>query len=123
MSVNWVAEINRIKALAQQLIGSFQNALNAPYSINVNSARLPNPARLETAMRNRTVGDHGELTAAFQQTFGALPAPSDVHPEERNLIDVDDTLAIDQRMTLKAGDAAADKVLDAALWGGVNSIL
>jgi hypothetical protein len=65
-------------------------------------------------MRNRQVNDHGQLVSAFQQAFGTLPAAADVHPEERNLIDVDDALAIDQLMTLKMGDAAADQVLQAA---------
>ena len=65
-------------------------------------------------MRNRQVNDHAQLVVAFQQAFGALPAPADVHPAERNLIDVDDALAIDQLMTLKAGDASADHVLQAA---------
>jgi hypothetical protein len=51
---------------------------------------------------------------SFQQTYGALPAPADAHPEERNLIDADDALAIDQLMTLKMADAAADEVLQAA---------
>lgn len=109
-----ISEINRARALAQQLIGTFRGLLNSLYSIGVNSAQLPNPSRLEDLMRNRQVGDHGQLVAAYQQTFGTLPPPADVHLEERNLIDVDDALAIDQLMTLKMGDAAADQVLQAA---------
>jgi len=109
-----ISEINRARGLAQQLIGAFRGALNALYSISVNSAQLPNPARLEGLMRNRQVNDHGQLVSAFQQAFGTLPAAVDVHPQERNLIDVDDALAIDQLMTLKMGDAAADQVLQAA---------
>lgn len=109
-----LSEINRARALAQQLIGTFRGLLNSLYSIGVNSAQLPNPSRLEDLMRNRQVGDHGQLVAAYQQTFGTLPPPADVHLEERNLIDVDDALAIDQLMTLKMGDAAADQVLQAA---------
>ena len=109
-----ISEINRARALAQQLIGTFRGLLNSLYSIGVNSAELPNPSRLEDLMRNRQVGDHGQLVAAYQQTFGTLPPPADVHLEERNLIDVDDALAIDQLMTLKMGDAAADQVLEAA---------
>lgn len=109
-----ISEINRARALAQQLIGTFRGLLNSHYSIGVNSAQLPNPSRLEDLMRNRQVGDHGQLVAAYQQTFGTLPPPADVHLEERNLIDVDDALAIDQLMTLKMGDAAADQVLQAA---------
>ncbi len=109
-----ISEINRARGLAQQLIGAFRGPLNGLYSIGVNSAQLPNPARLESVMRNRQVNDHGQLVSAFQQAFGTLPAAVDVHPEERNLIDVDDALAIDQLMTLKMGDAAADQVLRAA---------
>jgi len=109
-----ISEINRARALAQQLIGTFRGVLNNLYSIGVNSAQLPNPTRLESVMRNRQVNDQGQLATAFRQTFGALPAPMDVHPEERNLIDVDDALAIDQLMTLKMGDASADQALQAA---------
>lgn len=109
-----ISEINRARALAQQLIGTFRGLLNNLYSIGVNSAQLPNPTQLESIMRNRQVNDQGQLASAFRQTFGALPAPVDVHPEERNLIDVDDALAIDQLMTLKMGDASADQVLQAA---------
>ena len=65
-------------------------------------------------MRNRQVGDHMQLVSEFQRTFGTLPTPAEVHPEERNLIDVDDALAIDQLMTLKMGDASADNTLRAA---------
>ncbi len=109
-----ISEINRVRSLAQQLIDAFRGPLNNLYSISVNSAQLPNPVRLESVMRNRQVHDHGQLVPAFQQAFGVLPAAADVHPEERDLIDIDDALAVDQLMTLKMGDAAADRVLQAA---------
>jgi hypothetical protein len=109
-----LSEIDRARGLAQQLISTFRGPLNGHYAIGVNSAQLPNPMRLESVMRNGQVGDHAALLASFQQAFGALPAPTDVHPQERDLIDVDDALAIDQLMTLKMGDAAADRVLRAA---------
>ena len=109
-----VSEINRARMLAQQLIGTFRGLLNSLYAVGVNSGQLPNSVRLEGVMRNRQVNDHPQLVAAFQEAFGALPAPAEAHPEERNLIDVDDALAIDQLMSLKAGDAAADLVLQAA---------
>jgi len=109
-----ISEINRAKGLAQQLIATFRGLLDSLYSIGVNSAQLPNPSRLESVIRNRQANDQGRLATAFHQTFGPLPAPADVHPEERNLIDVDDALAIDHLMTLKMGDASADRVLQAA---------
>ena len=50
-----ISEINRAKALAQQLIATFRGLLNNLYSIGVNSAQLPNSAQLESAMRNHQV--------------------------------------------------------------------
>ena len=109
-----VVEINRARALATHLIANFRGLLNNINALNVNSAQLPNPMGLETIMRNRQVNDHAALVTAFQQTFGALPVAADVHPQERNLIDIDDALAVDQLMTLKLADASADQTLQAA---------
>lgn len=107
-------EIAKAKALASQLIGLFRSPLNGLYATNVNSAQLPNPAALEGVMRNRQAGDQGALVSAYGRVFGALPPVGDVHPEERNLIDADDAMAVDQLMTLKMADAGADQILAAA---------
>jgi hypothetical protein len=113
--VVWPAQaINQAKALAQHLIATFRGVLNGLYGTGVNSAQLANPAALEIVMRNKQVADQGALAGAYSSTFGALPAVGDAHPEERNLIDADDAMAIDQLMTLKMADASADQVLQAA---------
>ena len=109
-----VAEINRIRALVQQLIALFSGALNSLYGINVSSAQLPNPRQLETIMRNKNPGDLAALRTAFVQTYGAVPAVADAHPQERDLTDVDDAMAIDHLMMLKMADAGADQALAAA---------
>lgn len=109
-----LAEIDRIRALVQQLIGLFSGALNGLYGINVNSAQLPNPRQLETIMRNKNPGDLGALRSAFTATYGAVPAVGEAHPQERDLIDVDDAMAIDHLMILKIGDAGADQTIRAA---------
>ena len=109
-----IGEINRIRGLAQQLISQFRGRMNALYFTGVHSAQLPNPASLEAIVRNRQVNDHAGLVLAFTRTYGALPAATDAHPEERNLVDVDDAMAINQLMTLKQADAGADQTLLAA---------
>jgi hypothetical protein len=113
--VIWPVEaIQAARSLAQELIASFRALMNGLYSVRVDSAQLPNPAALEAVMRNRQVNDQNAVAGAYGRTFGALPPPAAVHPEERNLIDVDDAMAIDQLMTLKMADAGADRVLLAA---------
>ncbi|MBK7926017.1 MAG: hypothetical protein IPJ98_00570 [Bryobacterales bacterium] len=113
--VVWPIEaIQGARSLAQRLIATFRALMNGLYSVGVNSAQLPNPTALEAVMRNRQVNDQSALADAYARTFGALPAPADVHPEERNLIDLDDSMAIDQLMTLKMAEAGADRALQAA---------
>lgn len=109
-----VDAINQAKSLALQLIGLFRGVLDGLYGVGVNSAQLPNPARLEGLMRNKQFGDHATLVAVYGSVFGALPPASDAHPQERALMDADDAMAIDQLMTLKMADAGADQVLNAA---------
>ena len=109
-----LSEINRARSLAVRLIATFRDLLDDLYGIGVDSAQLSNGRRLEAVMRNRQVGDHAQLAAEFRRAFGALPTLTEVHHEERNLIDVDDALAIDQLMTLKMGDASAQRTLGAA---------
>ena len=109
-----LAEINRIRALVQQLIALFSGALNNLYGINVSSAQLPNPRQLETIMRNKNAGDLAGLRTAFVQTYGAVPAAGEAHPQERDLTDVDDAMAIDHLMMLKMADAGADQTVVAA---------
>jgi len=109
-----LGEIDRIRGLAQQLISQFRGRMNALYFLGVNSAQLPNPASLESIVRNRQVNDHAALVSAYTRTYGVLPAANDAHPEERNLVDVDDAMAINQLMTLKQADAGADQTLRAA---------
>jgi hypothetical protein len=109
-----VSEINRIRGLVQQLIAQFTNLLESLYKINVDSAQLPNPRQLEAIMRNKSTGDLPVLRSAFTATFGAVPTPGDAHPEESDLMDVDDAMAIDHLMMLKMADAGADRTIIAA---------
>lgn len=107
-------EIARARALAVQLIAVFRGPLHGLYSLNVNSATLPRSVGLEGIIRNHNTSDHAHLVTSFEKTFGPLPAPKDIHPEERNLVDMDDAMAIDQLMMLKISDATADRTIEAA---------
>ena len=84
-----------------QLIGIFRGSLNNLYGW-VSVARTATPCGLENDHAQRLDGSLGTV-AAFQRTFGPLPAAGDVHQQEWNMIDVDDELAIDKLMTLKIG--------------------
>lgn len=106
--------IARAQALASSMIAQFRGLLASIFNIRVNSAQLPNPTALESVMRNRSASDLGQLGQAYVQTYRPVPAPTDAHPMERDLIDMDDAVAMAQLKTLKAADAIADQTIAAA---------
>lgn len=109
-----VAEINRIRTLILQWIALLQGPLGALYDTQVHSAQLPNPRQLEAVMRNRSAGDFAALRAAFERTYGSLPAANEAHAQERNLVDIDDAMAVGHLMALKRADAGGDRTMVAA---------
>jgi len=106
--------INQARALASSMITQYRGLLTALLRVNVASAQLPNPVVLETVIRSRSTADFGQLTTAFARTYGAIPQPTDAHPMERDLADVDDAAALANLKTLKGSDAMVDQMMDAA---------
>ena len=106
--------INRARALVSSMIAQYRGLLTALMRVNVSSAQLPNPVPLESIMRNRGTGDFAQLTNAFGQTYRAIPQPTDAHPIERDLADIDDAMALANLKTLKASDAMVDQMMAAA---------
>jgi hypothetical protein len=82
------------------------------HTVPVNSASLPIPAGLEAIMRNRQTNDFQALTQSYYQAIGALPRADEADPLARNMMDIDDGLALNTLKTLKATDRAGDLILD-----------
>ena len=93
------------------LIGRFRNSLQMLNAVSVRSAALPVPASLETIARNRQTNDLPALTDTYYRTFGPVPAATDADRLTRDLMDVDDALALGTLKTLKASDQSGDLIL------------
>ena len=106
--------INQALAMVNQLIAQFRGLVAAIDNVNVRSATLPNPSSLETIMRNRSVGDFAQFDQAFRTTFRPLPPPTDIHPGDRQRVDMSDALAMDTLKTLKASDQVVQQTLQAS---------
>src|SRR5215467_5731864 len=106
--------INQALAMVNQLIGQFRGLVAAIDNVNVRSATLPNPSSLETIMRNRSVGDFAQFDQAFRTTFQPLPPATDIHPGDRQRVDMSDALAMDTLKTLKASDQVGQQTLQAS---------
>ena len=104
--------IDRARAVVNRLITQFRGSIDAIYTTPVASATLPVPANLEGIIRNRQIGDFGVLGQSYYDTFGALPSVDQADPTVRNMIDIDDGLALHSLKTLKATDQVGDHTLD-----------
>ena len=106
--------INRARALVSSMIAQYRGLLTALMRVNVSSAQLANPAALESIMRSRGTGDFAQRPTPYIQTYRPIPLPTDAHPIERDLADIDDAMALANLKTLKASDAVVDQMMAAA---------
>ena len=106
--------INQARGLVSLMIAQYRGLLTSLLQVNVSSAQLPNPVALEIIIRDRNTADFPQLTNAFGQTYRAIPQPTDAHPMERDLADIDDAMALANLKTLKASDAMVDQMMAAA---------
>jgi hypothetical protein len=104
--------IDRARATVNRLIAQFRGAIDAIYTTPVGSATLPVPATLEGIIRNRQTGDFGALGQSYYATFGTLPAVDQADATVRNMIDIDDGLALHSLKALKATDQVGNLILN-----------
>jgi len=109
-----VSLIERAKGVVAQIIKQFRGLIESIYNIGVSSARLPDPVALEALMRNRQTSDMAALAEAYVATYGGAPDARDADPIDRDLMDMDDAMALNTLKTLKAADRSADLILQAA---------
>jgi hypothetical protein len=106
--------INQARMMVNQLIAQFRGLVAAINNVNVRSATLPNPSALEVIMRNGSVADFAQFDQAFRTTFQPLPAAPDIHPGDRQRVDMSDALAMDTLKALKASDQVVQQTLQAS---------
>jgi hypothetical protein len=104
--------IDQARNTIASLIGQFRAVMRSIYRASVSSATLPDPAALEAIMRNRQTNDFPNLTQSYYRTLGTLPTADEADGQSRNMIDIDDALALNTLKTLKATDQAGDLILE-----------
>ncbi len=109
-----LSAINLAKIQAQSIIARFRGAIQSIMAINPHTATLPNPAALESVIRNRATGDLNTVPQAYVNTFRPVPQAGAIAPRDRDMTDMDDALAKDNLMILKVADQAQDLEMQAA---------
>jgi hypothetical protein len=109
-----VTLINQTRAEVSQVRSQFTSLAGQIQSIPTNSASLANPKQLEALLRSRQAGNLGQISASYTQVYQALPQANQATPTQRNLMDVEDALALGALKTATASDQASQQMLNVA---------
>jgi hypothetical protein len=105
--------IDNARALIGQVQGIY-NSIRGIWSVIVHSATLANPRQLESIILSRDPGQIGSVGASFSSVYTPLPAVTEAHPAQRDLIDSSDAVSQAAMKRSIAIDAIADQELAAA---------
>lgn len=109
-----VTVINQTRNEVLQVRAQFSSLAGQIQSIPNNSATLANPKQLEALLRSRQAGSLNQISASYIQIYRSLPQPNQATPAQRNLMDVDDALALGALKTATASDQASQQMLTVA---------
>ena len=106
--------IDQTRAEVAQVRAQFSNLAAQVHSIEMSSATLVNPKQLETRLRSRQAGDLTQISASYTQVYQSLPPPEQATPAQRNMMDMDDALALEALKTAIISDQASEQMLTVA---------
>src|SRR5690242_3396552 len=109
-----VTLINQTKAEVAQVRSQFTSLAGQIQSIPTNSASLVSPKQLETLLRSQQSGNLGQISGSYTQVYQALPQANQATAIQRNLMDVDDALALGALKTTTISDQASQRMLNVA---------
>ena len=96
------------------MIAHFRGVLTGLLQVSVSSAQLAQSGGARKHHARPNTGNFAQLTNVYGQTYRAIPQPTDAHPMERDLADIDDAMALANLKTLKASDAMVDQMMAAS---------
>lgn len=105
--------IARARGLVGQIMGIY-NAIRGIWATAVRSATLPNPRNLEAVVLSRNAAQIGAVTGTFSSVYTSVPAATEAHPWQRDVIDASDAASQAAMKRAIAIDAVADQELAAA---------
>lgn len=112
--VIWPLEaINRAKQLAGRVSGMV-STLKGYIQMTVNSATLVQPLQLEKTLLSRAPNLVNQVTTDYAAVYQTLPPPEDAPIEMRNLIDMNDAIAMGAMKRAIQIDAMVEVQLQAA---------
>jgi hypothetical protein len=106
-----VAAINQARGFVNSTRAQYQNLMSQVHAIKNNSATLTNPTQLESMFRGAQASNLGQFQPLYTNVFMAVPLPTDAKPIQRNMMDIDDALAMGSLKTSVLSDQTTQGML------------
>lgn len=106
-----IAAINQAKGFVNSTRARYGNVMFQIEGIKNNSATLANPAQLESAFRNGQAGTISQLPLVYTKVYTTVPSPAAASPAQRNMMDMDDALAMGSLKTTVMSDQTTQGML------------
>jgi hypothetical protein len=106
-----LAEIHQAKRMVGSIRVQYGPWMSQVHAMRNNSATLANPAQLEAAFRSGQAPAIAELGRLYTAVYTAVPPATDTKPVQRNLMDMDDALAMASLKTTVISDQTTRAIL------------
>lgn len=109
-----LAALNQTKSFVSSIRSQYGHLMFGIVNVRNNSATLVPPAQLESLFRGGQSGSLGQLQPAYFSVYTAVPNPSNANLVQRNMMDMDDALAMGSLKTTVLSDQTTQSVLTMA---------
>jgi hypothetical protein len=109
-----LSAINQAKSFVTSTRAQYGHLMFGIVTIRNNSATLIPPSQLEALFRSGQSGSIGQIQPAYANVYSAVPAPTNANAQQRNMMDMDDALAMGSLKTTVLSDQTTQSVLGLA---------
>ena len=109
-----LAAINQTKNFVTSTIGRYRTLMWQIEGLKNSSATLANPSQLEQAFRSAQAANVSQIGALYTSVYNAVPQPANAKPVQRNMMDMDDALAMESLKSAVLSDQTTQNLLTVA---------
>ena len=109
-----VNELNQVRGFVSATRARYSGLMSQIQSIKNNSASLANPKQMESVLRSGQAGGIGQVKQLYTQIYSTVPEANAARSIQRDLMDIDDALAMDALKTTVVSDQTTARLLNLA---------
>lgn len=109
-----LALVNQARGFVSNSIASYRSYMTQVFDTPFESATLPNPQQLETILHSRQSSQVPALQTSFSANYGSVPQGNAASPQDRVMMDIDDSLGQENLKTTLVADQGQDLILQTA---------